>query len=77
MTVSDSGFSIETLTLPHEDSAEHRRLYNEWMTAYPCSDPIERGFVQQAIVAQMEKRRLERVRAARSDRSGADGRAVL
>ena len=33
------------------------------MTAYPCTGPIERGFLEQAIVAQMEKRRLERVRA--------------
>jgi len=64
MTLSDPGFSIETLTLPHEDLAEHRRLYNQWITAYPCSNPIVRGFVQQAVVAQMEKRRLERVRAA-------------
>jgi hypothetical protein len=70
MMISDSGFSIETLTLPHEDPAEHRRLYNEWITAYPSRDPIERGFVRQAVVAQMEKRRLERVRAAlRTDRA--------
>ena len=72
MTPSDPGFSIEGLTLPHEDPAEHRQLYDQWITAYPCRDPIERGFVQQAVVAQMEKRRwsgsarpcAERVRTA-------------
>ena len=64
MTASDSGFSLETLALPHEDPAEHRQLVNEWQTAYPCTGPIERGFLEQAVMAQMEKRRLARVRAA-------------
>jgi len=64
MTLSDPGFSIETLTLPHEDAAENRRFYNQWIAAYLSRDPIVRGFVQQAVVAQLEKRRLERVRAA-------------
>jgi hypothetical protein len=63
MTVAHTGFSLETLTLPHEDSAEHRRLHDEWMTAYPCRGPIERGFLQQAVVARIEKRRVERIRA--------------
>jgi len=64
MTLSDPGFSIEQLTLPHEDAAENRRFYNQWIAAYPSRDPIVRGFVQQAVVAQLEKRRLERSRAA-------------
>jgi len=69
MTLPDAGFSIETLTLPHEDAAENRRFYNQWIAAYPSRDPIVRGFVRQAVVAQLEKRRLERVRAAlRTDR---------
>jgi hypothetical protein len=63
MTVNDSGFSIEKLTLPHEDPAKGRQIGDEWTTAYPCTNPIERGFVRQAIVAQMEKRRMERIRA--------------
>ena len=64
MTVPyDPSFSLETLTLPHEDPAEHRRLENEWMTAYPCSGPIEKGFLRQAMVAELEKRRMERARA--------------
>ena len=70
MTVPyDPSFSLETLTLPHEDPAEHRRIENEWMTAYPCGSPIEKGFLRQAMVAEMEKRRVERARATvRADR---------
>jgi hypothetical protein len=64
MTLCDPGFSIERLTLPHEDAAENRRFYDYWIAAFPSRDPIVRGFVQQAVVAQLEKRRLERVRAA-------------
>jgi hypothetical protein len=62
MTVPYAGFSIEGLTLPNEDGAAHRRLYDTWMAAYPYSGPIERGFVQQAVVALIEKRRIERIR---------------
>ena len=51
-------------------AAEHRRLYNEWIAAYPSRDPIERGFVQQAVVAQLEKRRLERSPRGRCGPSG-------
>ncbi len=65
MTVpNDEGFSIERLALTDEDAAEYRRLYSEWMTAYPCRGPIERGFLQQAVAAELEKRRLGRTRAA-------------
>jgi hypothetical protein len=64
MTLTDPGFSIEGLTLPHEDAAQSRRFYDHWIAAFPSRDPIVRGFVQQAVVAQLEKRRLERVRAA-------------
>jgi len=63
MTDSHSDDSIEMLTLPHEDPLMHSQLFREWMTAYPCSTPIERGLIHQAAVALMEKRRLERVRA--------------
>jgi hypothetical protein len=63
MTVPyDEGFSIERLTLPNEDAAGHRRLYDAWMAAYPCRGPIERGFVQQAVVARIEKGRIEDIR---------------
>ena len=62
MTLPYAGFSIERLTLPNEDAAAHRRLYDEWMAAYPCRGPIERGFAEQAVVALLEKRRIERVR---------------
>src|SRR5580692_10239347 len=65
MTISTLGFSIEALTLPNEDPSEPRRLYNEWISAYPGSDPIEQGFIQQAVVALIEKRRIERLRATR------------
>ena len=50
--------------MPHEDAAENRRFYNQWIAAYPSRDPIVRGFVQQAVLAQLEKRRIERGRAA-------------
>ena len=51
MTVSPSAFSIESLTLPHEDPGEHRRIYDQWMTAYPGGDPIEQGYIDQAVTA--------------------------
>ena len=63
MTESNSDVSIEALTLPHEDPLENSRLYSEWTTGYPCSSPIERGLIHQAVVALIEKRRLERARA--------------
>jgi len=63
MTVSHLDFSIETLTLPHEDPLEPARLFSEWMAAYPCSIPIERGLIHQAAVALMEKRGIERALA--------------
>jgi hypothetical protein len=63
MTVPyDKDFSIERLTLPNEDAAGYRRLYDAWMAAYPCQRPIERGFVQQAVVALIEKGRTEDIR---------------
>ena len=62
MTLS-SDFSVDTLTLAHEDLAANRRLHDEFMTAYPCRCPIERGFLQQAFAALIEKRRSERLRA--------------
>ena len=69
MTVFSTGFSVEALTLAHEDLAGNQQLYNEWMTAYPCQDPIERGFIEQAFTALIEKRRSGRVRATlRADR---------
>jgi hypothetical protein len=69
VTDSPSGFSIETLTLPHEDPAEHRQLYDQWMAAYPAATPIEQGLIDQAVTALIEKRRIERVRATvRTDR---------
>jgi hypothetical protein len=54
----DASFSLESLTLPHEDPADLRRLENEWTTAYPCSSPIERGYLRQAMVADLEKRQV-------------------
>ena len=63
MTLSPSDFSIETLTLPHEDPLEHQRHMNEWTTAHSTRSPIEQGLIQQAVVALLEKRRIERVRA--------------
>ncbi len=69
MTVSSSGFSVEALTLAHEDLAENRRLYNEWVTAYPCTDPVERSFLEQVFTALIEKCRLQRLLATlRADR---------
>ena len=63
MTTSPLGFSIDALTLPNEDPSEHRRLYNEWMSAYPNSDPIVQGLILQAVMALIETRRVERIRA--------------
>ena len=60
MTVSASGFSVETLTLPHEDLARNRRLYEEWIVAHPYPSPIEQGYIDQAVAALIEKRRIER-----------------
>ena len=61
MTLLNTSFYIERLTLPHEDAAAHRRLYEEWMAAYPCRGPIERGYIHQAVVALLEMDRIERV----------------
>ena len=58
MILSYSGFSVEALTLAHEDPTEHRRLYNDWMAAYPYGDPIEQAYIDQAVAALIEKRRL-------------------
>jgi hypothetical protein len=69
MTVPCDPSFLETLALPHEDPADLRRIENEWMTAYPCGSLIERGYLRQAMVADLEKRRVERARAAvRADR---------
>ena len=63
MTECPLSFSTVNLTLPHEDPGEHARLFREWTTAYPSRDPIVRGLVLQAVMALIEIRRLERVRA--------------
>src|SRR4029077_10504429 len=47
----------------NEDPSEFRRLYSEWTRAYPSSDPIVQGLIIQAVMAQIEIRRLERIRA--------------
>ena len=60
MTVSPLGLSLESLTLPLENLAEHERIYNRFMTAYPGADPIEQGYIDQAVAALIEKRRIER-----------------
>jgi hypothetical protein len=60
MTVSASSFSIETLTLPHEDLDRNRQLYEEWLAAYPCRGPIEQAYIDQAVNALIETRRIER-----------------
>jgi hypothetical protein len=62
MTVCNTDFSIEAYTLPDEDPAGHRQLYNQWMTAYPGADPIEQGYIQQAVLAQIELRRVRHQR---------------
>src|SRR3954454_4638238 len=67
--VTSWGLSIETITLPDEDPLEHRRLYNDWKRAYPSNDPIVQGLILQAVMARVEIRRLERIRATvRTDR---------
>ena len=63
MTVPDARFSIEALTLPHEDPCAPAQIVHEWATAYPDPDPIEQGYIDQAITALIEKRRIERIRA--------------
>jgi hypothetical protein len=63
MTLPASDVFLETLTLPHEDPGAARRLLDEWLTAYPDPTPIERGYIEQAVTALVEKRRLARVLA--------------
>src|SRR5271156_3569558 len=60
MTVSPLGLSLESLTLSLENLAEHERIYNRFTTAYPGADPIEQGYIDQAVAALIEKRRIER-----------------
>ena len=57
-----SDFPLEMLALPCDDSDEHRRLFDAWMSAYPDCTPAERGYIEQAVTASIEKRRLMRVR---------------
>jgi hypothetical protein len=64
MTLSHSDFSIETLTLPHEDPLEHASLFNAWLRAESPGGLRERALIEQAVRALIEKRRLERIRAA-------------
>jgi hypothetical protein len=66
MTVPLARFSLAALALPIEDPHERARLIDEWMTAYPDSTPIERGYLEQAATALIEKRRLARIRATSS-----------
>jgi len=63
MTVPLESFSIETLTLPHEDPREHAQLMQEWTTAFPDPNPVERGWIEQAVRALIELRRLARIQA--------------
>ena len=63
MTDSPSGFSIQSLALPHEDPGELTRTLKEFTDAYPASDPIIQGLIVQAAMARVEIRRLERIRA--------------
>jgi hypothetical protein len=60
MTVSPLGLSLESLTLPLEDLGEHQRIYNQLMTTYPGGDPFDQGYIDQAVAALIEKRRIER-----------------
>src|SRR5271165_7052141 len=60
MTVSPLGLSLESLTLSLENLAENERIYSRFMTAYPGADPIEQGYIDQAVAALIEKRRIER-----------------
>ena len=63
MPDSPPGFSIESLALPHEDPGELTRILKEFTDAYPTSDPIVQGLILQAVMALVEIRRLERIRA--------------
>jgi hypothetical protein len=60
MTVSPLGLSLESLTLPLEDLGEHQRIYNALMAAYPRGDSFDQGYIDQAVAALIEKRRIER-----------------
>src|SRR4029077_11241089 len=54
---------IEATALPDDDLLAHQQLYNDWKAAYPSTDPIVQGLVLQAVLALIEIRRLERIRA--------------
>ena len=59
----DLSDSAQTPTVPLDDPGERERLLSEWMAAYPGSDPIARGYIDQAVDALIDRRRLERIRA--------------
>ena len=63
MTESLLGSSTEMHTLAHEDPGEHARIFQEWTTAYPSSDPVVRGLILQAVTALIEMDHLARIRA--------------
>jgi hypothetical protein len=65
MTVPLESVSVETLPLPDDDPNEQARLMQEWTTKFPDPDPVEQGWIEQAVRASIELKRLARVRSAR------------
>jgi hypothetical protein len=63
MTLLEDNTLVDSLSLPYEDRREHALLLHEWLTAFPGAAPIERGYIEQAVTALIEKRRLARIRA--------------
>jgi hypothetical protein len=63
MTLLESNTLIDSLALPYEDRRAHALLLHEWLTAFPGATPVERGYIEQAVSALIEKRRLARIRA--------------
>jgi hypothetical protein len=65
MTLPLESDSRETLTLPTEVPREHAALLQEWTTAFPDPNPVERGWIEQAVRALIALRCLARVQETR------------
>ena len=63
MTVPDSELLIDILNLSAPEANELRALFHEWYAAYDLTSPVERALLEGAVLAQFEKRRLQRLRA--------------
>jgi hypothetical protein len=65
MTVPLESVSVETHALPDDEARERAELTQRLTTRFPDPDPVEQGWIEQAVCALIELKHLARVRATR------------